>query len=473
MEFVRDVAVKIFARQYFKALLGLVLGLVFVVGCEQGPTPTVLPVEEEPTATAVVEAAVPEETLVLPTLYPTPSAVPSASATAPLPTGTPRATATPIDFTELVVEARFSIPGLALERTIRGNVSSQLELTDETTGEVVTVTDVPGVMFELQQSLPETELSEVPDGCELCVQLSYELFLTGETGEGWLEDPVLLASFENFFSAHLGPHFPPDTVVGLRRSATPYNVAHTVALTADGAMWRWTATEAELSGPEDGDSTSLTLLGELNLENIGPEYLGPCPEGSGFERLFLANESGESQVDIVCPELSLPLSLLPLYLQLDGLADEKTAEDALPQPPPTVPLESVVYYQRRDGNRLILFANGQAQAISGDGATATAALAENQAVDTALTLAESGNLRLGVATLEFGNTSNILIARGSDGVYEATWSNLPPENLMQVVEELDALLEELLEDAESPEGGTPTPTSTPSEEETPEATPDE
>lgn len=479
MEFIKDVTIKIVAKQYLKPLLWLVVGVVFVVGCDQQstPTPTALVGDGAPTATVVIEAA---ETRALPTLYPTPSAVPSASPTAPLPTGTPRATATPIDFSELVVEARYSIPGIGLERTIRGNVSSQLELTDETTGAVVTVTDVPGVMFELQQSLPEVELSEAPDNCDLCVQLSYELFLTGEMGEGWLEDPVLLASFENFFSAHLGPHLPPDTIVGLRRSATPYYAAHTVAQTADGSLWRWTATEATLNGVEGGDESLLTLVNELNLETIASEYFAPCPEGSGVETLFLANETGEAAVDIVCPELSLPLSLLPLYLRLDELADEKTAEDALPQPPPTVPLESVVFYQRRDGSQLILFADGQAQVISEEGATETASVAEDQAINTALTLAESGNLQLGVSTLEFNEADNVLIARGLDGVYEVTWSNLPPENLAQVVEELDSLLDELLEDAEVPDDGTPTATPdpdatpglvtpTPSEEETPEA----
>ncbi|MFZ0543830.1 MAG: hypothetical protein WAM60_00230 [Candidatus Promineifilaceae bacterium] len=464
---------------FFRMMVWLVLGLVAIAGCDQEPTPTstVPATEVEQTAVAVQNDN--QETRTLPTVYPTPSAFPTPSPTAPLPTNTPRPTATPIDFSELVVEAHYSIPAISLDRTIRGNVSSQLELTDETTGEVVSVTNVPGAMFELQQTLPEVTFSELPEGCELCVRISYELFLTGESGEGWVEDPVLLASFENFFSAHLGPHFPPDTIVGLRRSATPYDVAHTVALTADGTLWRWAATEPELTGPETGDSSLLTLVNDLDLESIGSEYLGACPEGSGVEQLFLANESGESSVEIVCPELSLPLPLLPLYLRLDALSDEITADTALPQPQPAVPLETVLYYQQQDGDKLFLFDDGRVQVRSGTGVTVTAALTGTGTIDTALALAESGILESGADRLASGGSANILIARGMDGVYETGWNNDPPDNLSDFTAELDSLIEDLLKSVEVPEDGTPTPesdatpgtvTPTPPDE-TPEATP--
>jgi hypothetical protein len=85
-------------------------------------------------------------------------------------------------------------------------------------------------------------------------------------------------------------------------------------------------------------------------------------------------------------------------------------------------------------------------------------------------------LQLGVIKVVTGENGNVLIARGLDGVYEIGWNDLPPENLSQIVEELDALLEELLENAEAPEDGTPsatpdpnvTPEVTPTIEETPE-----
>ena len=464
--------------QRFFLLLYLVLGLVLVVRCEQEPTPTAVVQEVEPTEiTAVPVESGSLETRALPTLYPTPSPFPTPVPTEPLPTSTPRPTATPIDFSELVVEVHFSVPGLGLERSLVGNVSSQLELTDETTDQMVTVTDAPGIMFELQQSLPEVALSELPDGCDLCVRLSYDLFLTGESGEGWLEDPVLLASFENFFSARLGPHFPPDTIVGFRRSATPYNVAHTVALTAEGNLWRWTATEGELNGPEAAGGTLAAILNQLDLETIAEEYLGPCPEGAGFETLYLENDSGQRSVEIICPELSLPIPLVALYLTLDELADDKTADVSLPQPEPAIPLESVLYYQRADGSRLVLYGDGRALARTEEGLTASAALAENQAINTALALADSGNLALGVVSFVADDAENVLIARGLDGVYEVSWSNLPSANLTQVIDELDELLDELLENAESPEDGTPTatpdPDATPTMTPTDEVTPDQ
>lgn len=476
----RSVCVTGFVRH----VLWLALGLILVVGCDQEPTPTATVTEVESTAVAIeTESA---ETRTLPTIYPTPSDFPTPLPTEPLPTSTPRPTATPIDFSELVVEVRYAIPGLGLERTVRGNVSSHLEVTDETTDQTVTVSNVPGVMFELQQTLPETTLGELPEGCELCVELSYELFITGESDEGWLEDTVLLASFENFFAAHLGPHFPPDTVVGLRRSATPYNVAHTVAVTAGGDLWRWTATESEVAGSEDGDGTLNNLLDEIDVETIEQEYFGPCSEGAGLETLFLENESGEMSVEIICPELALPLPLMPLYLELDALADEKTADEALPQPEPTVSLDSVLYYQREDGRRLTFFSNGRAQARDENGLTASAALTGTDTISTALALAGSDILHLGVVNLVSGEADNILIARGLDGVYEIGWNNTVPDNLADFVGELDDLMDDLLENVETVDEGTPTatpdpdatpgtvtPTPTEASEETPEATPEE
>lgn len=475
---------RVFAKNPVYNGLLLFLVLFLVAGCKQEPTPTAVVQQETVAPTAVPAESSPQETITLPTLYPTPSPFPTPEPTQPLPTSTPRPTATPIDFSQLVVEVRYTIPGLELDRTLRGNISSQLELVDETTGERVEVADAPGVMFDLQQTLPETELSELPAGCDFCVHLSFELFLTEESGDGWLQDPVLLASFENFFSARLGPHFPPGTAVGLRRSATPYNVAHTVAVTADGQLWRWTATEPEVSGPETDDGTFLALLSQIDLETIKSEYIGPCPEGSGYETLLLNQGETEQQVEILCPELALPLALLPLYLQLDALADEKTADTALEAPEPTVPLDSVLYYQREDGGQLILFVDGRAQVRSTDGLTATAQLGENQAIDTAIRLAESGNMELGVLSLVSGEDANILIARGLNGVYEIGWNDAPPDNLSQIVEELDGLLDELLADIEDTENGTPTPapeitpaegtpTLMPSGEETPQASPEQ
>jgi hypothetical protein len=328
-------------------------------------------------------------------------------------------------------------------------------------------------MLELPRTLPETELEELPATCDLCVNLEYELILTGESGSGWLQDPVLLASFENFFAANLGPYFPPDTVVGLRRSATPYDVAHTIALTAGGRLWRWTATESELAGPETGSGTIITLLNELEPAALKESYEAPCPEGSGVETLFLIVEEVERSVEITCPELALPLPLLPLYLQLDALADDKVAGEGPPQPTPTVPLDTVLYFQRADGSKLTFFADGQAMAVSSTGITSTAVLTESYNIDTALALVDSGTMQLGVIALVSDNTANILIARGLDGVYELAWAGDPPAALQTIVSQLNALLDELLDNPQetatptaegegTPEGeGTGTPEGTP------------
>jgi hypothetical protein len=125
---------------------------------------------------------------------------------------------------------------------------------------------------------------------------------------------------------------------------------------------------------------------------------------------------------------------------------------------------------------LVLYGDGRALARTEEGLTASAELAENQAIDTALALADSGNLALGVVSFASGDAENVLIVRGLDGVYEVSWSNLPSDNLTQVIDELDTLLDELLENAESPEDGTPTatpdpdatPTVTPADEVTPD-----
>jgi hypothetical protein len=126
-----------------------------------------------------------------------------------------------------------------------------------------------------------------------------------------------------------------------------------------------------------------------------------------------------------------------------------------------------------------LFVDGRAQADNEEGLSVTAELAENQAVDTALALVDSGNLSLGVIHLVSNDRSNVLIARGLDGVYEIGWNDVPPDNLTDFIEELDTLLEGMLENAEDitptpdPDATPGTVTPTPDGEETPEATPEQ
>src|SRR5690606_7332989 len=121
--------------------------------------------------------------------------------------------------------------------------------TDLQTDRQLVKTNQAAVLLEIQGALLNRQLAELPDDCDRCVHFSYELPLVPQQGAGWLEDPVFLASVENFMAVNLGPHFPPDTVLGLRRRASAYNVAQTLALTADGTLWRWLATASAVEPP--------------------------------------------------------------------------------------------------------------------------------------------------------------------------------------------------------------------------------
>ena len=81
---------------------------------------------------------------------------------------------------------RYAIPGLGLSRHLQGNVSNQIVLTDETTGESRTLSDQTGILIQLQQALPRFELEEMPDDCEMCVWLEYDVPLVGKSDSGWL-----------------------------------------------------------------------------------------------------------------------------------------------------------------------------------------------------------------------------------------------------------------------------------------------
>ncbi|KPK04918.1 MAG: hypothetical protein AMJ56_16620 [Anaerolineae bacterium SG8_19] len=151
-------------------LVPIVVVALIVSGCR-----TQEPASQEELA----ESATQETTAsirVLPTIYPTNTAVPSAT-----PTYTRVPQSTPVPNTPVV------IPGLALDRRIQGNVANQIEVIDETTGESVIRRDQPGVLLELQQALSELELSEVPAGCDFCVQMEYELPLANLSESGWLK----------------------------------------------------------------------------------------------------------------------------------------------------------------------------------------------------------------------------------------------------------------------------------------------
>lgn len=248
-------------------------------------------VQEGAVTPELTAAARPAPTLVvLPTLYPSPtSARESPTATPAMPaTRAPEATA---DLQQTVVSLHYQIPAIGLDRRLEGNVAGTVTVVDEAAGLAATLAHQGGVLFELQSALPELELAPLPAGCEGCVAFSYSLPLSGEEDSGWLQDAVMLASVENYLALTLGPHWPEGTIAGLRRSASPYHVAQTAAVTADGELYRWRATAPDVSAAE---SSALPPLPD-QPESLAPEYAVTCP-GAPLETLYV-NPAGHGSAE--------------------------------------------------------------------------------------------------------------------------------------------------------------------------------
>jgi hypothetical protein len=435
-------------RKLLLRVLFLLIGLL--AACS-----TVLP-ESPP----VVIAPIPTAPAIPPTFTPAPPgsqfnpAVPIVTVTqAPLPT---IETSTPIPYGANVIELRLRLPAIGLDRRLQGSISSQIILVDESTGFSVQRDNQASVLLDLQQVLPELLLAPVPDGCERCVTLSYSLPFSDVEGTGWLRDPVLLASLENYFTITLGPHFPAETVVGLRRSASPYAPAHSLALTADGRLYRWLANEGEVVPLETASPELLAAFESLNIQSLAQQYSAPCP-GSPLESLLLARQEEESLVVLVCPEFSLSANLQPLYLLLDdALAGLLAAsETTIARPPAAFPLTAVLDYQRVDGAQLTIFVDGTAVASSNSSQAITTTLSSSQVISLTTNLLGSGSLRTGLTTLvtpenEAGAVvatatpnapRSVLLLRGPAGVYDAQWFNTAN---VPVLAELNDLLNLIL-----------------------------
>ena len=429
-------------------LLMLALAFMGGIACSQ-PTPATRTPVAAAISPAPVSTLVPTYTrgpdVVLPTA--TPFDTPEPSPTAP--------TATPISFTENVVQLWYEIPGIRLNRRLQGNVSSQIIVVDETTGVAIQRNNQAGVLLDLQQVLPRLTLGPAPDGCDLCVRVRFELPFSELSGEGWLQSPVLLASVENFMSVALGPHFPPGTVVGLRRSASIYAPAHTVALTEDGRLWRWLATEARVPDPVLAETVAPTLLSQLNalsIDGLANDYNVRCPTVP-LETLGLYVNGQEKLIDITCPEYALPTTLLPLYAQLDALAAVKLADiqDVPERPPIGLPLTAVLDYQRADGAQLTLYQDGQLRGIDTNAVTYTGTMTTTSVMSLTRSLLESGELSPGLTTFLNNDTVtetreiplSVLLVRGVNGIYDAEWPNPDVPFLAGLNAMLDALIQPL------------------------------
>jgi len=422
-----------------KLILTVIAAVFVLIGCSQ-PSPTSGPTDT--VGDAEVEEST-DETRLLPTIYPTATSYPTPPPTntrPPLPTSPP---ATPVDYDQLVVDLKYTIPAIGLERSLSGDVSGRLKIVDETTGFDNERRNQAGILLELQQSLPDLALDDLPEDCEHCVWLEYSLPLTGDQDQGWLQDVRMLASVENFMAMALGPHFPPGTIAGLRRITTQDQIAHTVALIEDGLLWRWKATESEVPEAENIDEDDLllsSLISDLELSELAPIYAAACPDNAGIETLYIKSEDTERFIDLICPELALPTVLLPLYLNLDaktvGMLDDELEGDY--EPP--LAQETILYYQTENGFHLTLFYDGQLFAGDDGGNVVSDTITVTLAVSLTDELLESGFMQPGVDNYLSGADGNYLIIRGPDGLYEQVWTGTAEPAIEAIVERLNNLL---------------------------------
>ncbi len=427
-------------RNLWLPLIIVTILAVFLAGCDSTNK------DDEPD---VVSAPQPPATAdrILPTVYPTATTIPVATATTTLTPEPTRPPDTPIAFDQVAVDLRYSIPAFGLDRRIQANVANQIKITDMTTGESVVRKDQPGIQLELQQALTGLILNEVPDGCDRCVQIEYEIPLAEASGSGWLEDVRLLASLENYTSAVLGPYFPPDTIAGLRRSATPYQAAHSVAVSSDGTLWIWQVADAQIESPQTIDVLELGLLDSLAVieESAAPadNYRASCLSSPGRETLFIGGEEPIT-VNFSCPELAMPSNLVPLYQILEGLAADSLTEEAEDRPDPPLPLDSLLYFQRADGYTLTAFRDGRAITIDTDGQAYTGTITSTLAISLTTELVDSGQFVQTADALAAGKSGNILVVRTDQGVFEASWQNEAETSLSILVGRLDDLMNDIV-----------------------------
>jgi hypothetical protein len=410
---------------------------------------------EPPAAqTPLADLRVPTSPAIPPTFTPLPpgselSSIPIVTVTqAPLPT---QVTSTPIPFGANVVELRLTIPSLGLDRRLQGSVNSQIILVDESTGFSVQRDNQVSVLLDLQQVLPELVLNPVPEGCDTCVSVTYSLPFSGVEGAGWLRDPVLLASLENYFTITLGPHFPVGAMIGLRRSASPYAPAHTIAVMEDGRLFRWLANEGEVPPVGAASPELLAAFEAVDPTGLAQQYAAPCA-GTSLESLLLAGRENQRLIALVCPEFSLSSGLQPLYVALDAALNEMLSanEATLPRPPAAFPLDAVLDYQRNDGAQLIIFMDDTAVVTLNNSQPISTTLESSQVISLTTNLLASGSLRTGLTTFlgesGAGTTTpqaarSVVLVRGPAGVYDAQWAGTSD---VDVLAELNSLLNQLL-----------------------------
>ena len=381
----------------------------------------------------------------------------------------PRATATAVDFTQPALSFRYAIPAIGLDRTATGSLASVLTLRDETTGAEEIFPNQGGYLVQIETVLDQLALAPLPAGCDRCVYLSYSLPFAGQAAEGWLQDPIIIASIERLFTDALGPHFPPDTALGLHRRVAGYSIGHTAAVLADGTVWAWNAPDASINPPRQLTATERDQLLDFAVNRLwGASYEAACPYYP-HETLFI---NGDLQIDVTCPELSLPITLLPIYEGIDRFtADSLADERNVPYPAQPLPLDARIYYERIDQASITIFndgrfvvtsaagdqTEGQIRAEEVDGFVSQ--IIATEVVPLGVTLAtqdeilnEQDGVELDTGEREY---EELLLVRGDLGVHELGWSNGIGQGLVPAVTVLDVLL---IDEIGLPE---PTPVSEP------------
>lgn len=422
--------------------------LLLLVGCGARPQPTTAP--SIATSSLAETTPLPRPTLPeIPTLLPTFTPLTQATATVtrpPQPTPIPSAT---VNLTAVAIILEYNIPALGLTRTLTATFASQLTLHDAATGKTVNQNQQARVLLELQTALDGLVLEPLPEGCDLCPRLRYTLPLSEQGGDGWLTDPVLLASLENYFAVHLGPHWPPDTVLALRRSASVYRSAHTVAITSEGQMWRWTAIDNQIAPPIPSPLDSETVLAALEIELLANRYEQECI-GMARETLYLVTADGAKTIAVRCPELTLPASLAPLYTALANPLTGFNLGEGEEDRAPLFPYTTALYYQRADGYRLVLDASGELIiAVEGE-IEATGTITASLVISLTTMAFESGEMAPGtpalVGTLTATSQDEVpayfLMVRGPEGTMEAVWDEAAAASLSELVALLDQLIDE-------------------------------
>lgn len=393
----------------------------------------------------------------LPSLYPTetrplsevlPTQPPAERATRP-------PSPTPVDLNEPVLTLDLRLPAIGLDRSISGNVAGAVTLIDHATGDSVVMARSGRLLAEIRAALLETTVAQLSaDGCDRCLQISYSLPADGISNSGWLRDPILSASLEFLFSNSLGPHFPADTAIGFYRSASSYNVAHTIAVLDDGTLWRWVSPDdMVLDRPVELSEADVdALLEQLNSQPLRlweDAYTVPCP-GYPLEILSLRPAgTGLKEIDVQCPELSLPTTLIPFYEEVTRLAADIIADERnLSFPDQPLPLSAVIYYLRPDGANLTLFGDGSVEATGPEGELASTTIPVELVDPLLADLTNSEVLPRGVRVLvnqeDAGNFTELLLVRGELGVYEFPWRDRVGQGLLPGVVSLEELLTDLV-----------------------------